>query len=80
MLVKALACDFGSTLGEGDRIGPRVRESLGRARHADVRLILVSGRTCFELMRMCDCLHLFSPFGDGARTTPRPRSPRPRGD
>jgi hydroxymethylpyrimidine pyrophosphatase-like HAD family hydrolase len=56
---KALACDFDGTLASEDRIGPAAREALERARSAGLRLVLVTGRTFFELMRVCDCLDLF---------------------
>jgi hydroxymethylpyrimidine pyrophosphatase-like HAD family hydrolase len=56
---KALACDFDGTLAFEDRIGPAVRDALDRARKADLRLILVTGRTFFELTRVCDCMELF---------------------
>jgi hydroxymethylpyrimidine pyrophosphatase-like HAD family hydrolase len=56
---KALAFDFDGTLASNDRIGPGVREALERARQAELRLILVTGRTFFELSRVCDCLQLF---------------------
>jgi hypothetical protein len=56
---KALACDYDGTLAFEDRIPPAVREALGRARTAGLRLILVTGRTFFELTRVCDCLELF---------------------
>ena len=59
MFFKALAFDFDGTLASDDRIGPGVREALGRARQAGLRLILVTGRTFFELGRVCDCLDLF---------------------
>lgn len=59
MLIKALACDFDGTLAFEDRIGPYVRDTLDRARKASLRLILVTGRTFFELTRVCDCLELF---------------------
>jgi hydroxymethylpyrimidine pyrophosphatase-like HAD family hydrolase len=59
MFFKALAFDFDGTLASDDRIGPRVREALERARKAGLRLILVTGRTFFELSRVCDCLELF---------------------
>jgi hydroxymethylpyrimidine pyrophosphatase-like HAD family hydrolase len=59
VLIKALACDFDGTLAAEDRIGPAVRDALERARKADLRLILVTGRTFFELTRVCDCLELF---------------------
>jgi len=56
---KALACDYDGTLASEDRIGPLVREALERARKTGLRLILVTGRTFFELTRVCDCLELF---------------------
>jgi hydroxymethylpyrimidine pyrophosphatase-like HAD family hydrolase len=59
MNFKALACDYDGTLASEDRIGGPVREALRRAREADVRLVLVTGRTFFELTRVCDCLDLF---------------------
>ena len=59
VLFKALACDFDGTLAFDDRIGPAARDALGRARTAGLRLVLVTGRTFFELTRVCDCLELF---------------------
>jgi hypothetical protein len=56
---KALACDFDGTLASEDRVGPAVREALVAARRAALRLVLVTGRTFFELTRVCDCLELF---------------------
>ena len=56
---KALACDYDGTLAFEDRIPPPVREALERARKAGLRLLLVTGRTYFELTRICDCLELF---------------------
>jgi len=56
---KALACDYDGTLASEDRIGPAVRQALGRARKAGLRVILVTRRTFFELTRVCDCLELF---------------------
>jgi hydroxymethylpyrimidine pyrophosphatase-like HAD family hydrolase len=58
-LFKALACDFDGTLASEDRVGPEVRAALERARRMGIRLILVTGRTFFELTRVCDCLELF---------------------
>jgi hydroxymethylpyrimidine pyrophosphatase-like HAD family hydrolase len=55
----ALACDYDGTLASGDRIGPEVLAALERARRAGTRLILVTGRTFFELTRVCDRLDLF---------------------
>ena len=59
MLLKALACDFDGTLASEDKIGGTAREALERARRAGLRLILVTGRTFFELTRVCDCLEVF---------------------
>lgn len=59
MLLKALAFDFDGTLASEDKIGRGAREALERARRAGLRLILVTGRTFFELTRVCDCLELF---------------------
>jgi hypothetical protein len=59
MLFRALACDFDGTLASEDRIGAEARAALGQARTAGLRLILVTGRTFFELTRVCDCLDLF---------------------
>jgi hypothetical protein len=59
MLFKALACDFDGTLASEDRIGEEARTALGQARAAGLRLVLVTGRTFFELTRVCDCLELF---------------------
>jgi hydroxymethylpyrimidine pyrophosphatase-like HAD family hydrolase len=56
---KALACDFDGTLAVDDRIGPPVRAALEQAKKAGLRLVLVTGRTFFELTRVCDCLELF---------------------
>jgi len=56
---RALACDFDGTLAVQDRIEPDVKAALEQARAAGVRLILVTGRTFFELTRVCDCLELF---------------------
>ncbi|HEU5188067.1 MAG TPA: HAD hydrolase family protein [Methylomirabilota bacterium] len=56
---KALACDVDGTLAVEDRVEPEVKGSLEQARRMGVRLILVTGRTFFELTRVCDCLELF---------------------
>jgi hydroxymethylpyrimidine pyrophosphatase-like HAD family hydrolase len=58
-LFKALACDYDGTLASEDRMGEEARAALGQARAAGLRLILVTGRTFFELTRVCDCLDLF---------------------
>lgn len=59
MVIKALACDFDGTLASSERIGSYVRQTLERARAADLRLILVTGCTFFELTRAWDFLELF---------------------
>ncbi|HJR50363.1 MAG TPA: HAD hydrolase family protein, partial [Gemmatimonadales bacterium] len=56
---QALACDFDGTLAVEDRVPPAVRDALDQARRAGLRLILVTGRTFFELTRVCDCLDTF---------------------
>jgi HAD superfamily hydrolase (TIGR01484 family) len=55
----ALACDYDGTLAFADRIGPEALGALERARQAGVRLILVTGRTFFDLTRVCERLDLF---------------------
>jgi HAD superfamily hydrolase (TIGR01484 family) len=55
-MFKALACDFDGTLASDDRIGPAARRALSKAREAGIKLILVTGRTLFELTRVCECL------------------------
>lgn len=59
MIFKALACDYDGTLASQDRIGPEALAALGRAREAGLGLILVTGRTFFELIRVCERLDLF---------------------
>jgi phosphoglycolate phosphatase (TIGR01487 family) len=59
MIFKALACDFDGTLASEDRIGEAARSALRQAQEAGIRLILVTGRTFFELTRVCDCLDRF---------------------
>lgn len=56
---RALACDYDGTLASGDRLAPEVVEALERARSAGLRLVLVTGRTFFELVRVCAWLDLF---------------------
>jgi hydroxymethylpyrimidine pyrophosphatase-like HAD family hydrolase len=55
----ALACDYDGTLAFADRIGPEAFAGLERARQAGLRLILVTGRTFFDLTRVCERLDLF---------------------
>jgi hypothetical protein len=59
VVFKGLACDFDGTLAVEDRVDPGVKAALEQARRTGVRLILVTGRTFFELTRVCDCLDLF---------------------
>lgn len=59
MIFRALACDYDGTVASGDRIGAEALAALGRAREAGLRLILVTGRTFFELIRVCEQLDLF---------------------
>src|SRR5262250_984662 len=59
MLFRALACDFDGTLASDDHVDPEVKKALQQARQMGVTLILVTGRTFFELTRVCDCLDLF---------------------
>lgn len=58
-MFKALACDYDGTIASRDRIVPEALFALGRAREAGLRLVLVTGRTFFELMRVCEQLDLF---------------------
>jgi hypothetical protein len=59
MIFKALACDYDGTLATQDRLEPGVVEALRRAARGGLRLILVTGRTFFELTRVCQPLDLF---------------------
>jgi hydroxymethylpyrimidine pyrophosphatase-like HAD family hydrolase len=59
VIFKALACDYDGTLASQDRIGTEALSALGSAREAGLRLILVTGRTFFELTRVCEPLDLF---------------------
>jgi len=56
---KALACDYDGTLASEDRIGAEALAALAQARAAGLRLILVTGRTFFELLRVCEPIDLF---------------------
>jgi hydroxymethylpyrimidine pyrophosphatase-like HAD family hydrolase len=56
---RALACDYDGTLATDDTIASSTLEALKRARAAGVRLVLVTGRTLFELTRACERLDLF---------------------
>src|SRR5262245_30169944 len=59
MKFTALAFDYDGTLASPDRIAPPTVAALERAREARLRLILVTGRAFFELIRVCDRLDLF---------------------
>jgi hydroxymethylpyrimidine pyrophosphatase-like HAD family hydrolase len=59
MRFQALALDYDGTLATHDRLGDGVAAALERARRAGLRLILVTGRTFFELTRVCGRLDLF---------------------
>jgi hydroxymethylpyrimidine pyrophosphatase-like HAD family hydrolase len=59
VVFRALACDFDGTLASSDQVGAPARAALQKARDAGLRLFLVTGRTFFDLTRVCDCLHLF---------------------
>ena len=59
MMFRALACDYDGTLATNDRIGEATIGALERAKGSGVRLVLVTGRTFFELIRVCERLDLF---------------------
>lgn len=59
MIFRAVACDYDGTLASEDRMGPAAIAALSRAREAGLRLVLVTGRTFFELTRVCERLDLF---------------------
>ena len=59
LIFKALACDYDGTLASEDRLGPEALAALRKAREAGLRLVLVTGRTFFELTRVCEHLDLF---------------------
>jgi hydroxymethylpyrimidine pyrophosphatase-like HAD family hydrolase len=59
MRFAALACDYDGTLASHDRLGPEALAALARAGQAGLRLILVTGRTFFELLRVCGRLDIF---------------------
>jgi hypothetical protein len=59
MIFKALVCDYDGTLATQDRLVPEVVEALHRASRSGLRLVLVTGRTFFELNRVCEPLDLF---------------------
>jgi len=59
MIWRALACDYDGTLASEDRLGPDTLGALEATRRAGVRLILVTGRTFFELLRVCERVDVF---------------------
>ena len=59
MKFKVLACDFDGTLASEGQIGPSALEAIEKARQAGLKVILVTGRTFFELTRVCERLDLF---------------------
>lgn len=59
MRFRALACDYDGTLASDDRLVPGAAVALGEARDAGLRLVLVTGRSFFDLTRVCDRLDLF---------------------
>ena len=59
MIFRALACDYDGTLATHDRIGESTVGALRRARDAGLKLVLVTGRVFFELIRVCEHLDLF---------------------
>jgi hydroxymethylpyrimidine pyrophosphatase-like HAD family hydrolase len=59
VIFTALACDYDGTLASQDRIGAEALAALLQAREAGLRLVLVTGRTFFELTRVCERLDLF---------------------
>ena len=56
---QALALDYDRTLASHDRLADATVAALERARQAGLQLVLVSGRTFFELTRVCPRLDLF---------------------
>jgi hydroxymethylpyrimidine pyrophosphatase-like HAD family hydrolase len=59
MLFQALALDYDGTIAAHDRLSDGVAAALERARRSGLKLILVTGRTFFELTRVCARLDLF---------------------
>lgn len=57
--LRALALDYDGTLARHDRLSEGTVAALERARRAGLQLILVTGRTFFELTRVCPRLYLF---------------------
>ena len=59
MIFKALACDYDGTLASENRLAPATIAALKEARETGIHLILVTGRSFFELTRVCERLDLF---------------------
>lgn len=59
MRFQALALDYDGTLASHDRLADPTVAALERARQAGLQLVLVTGRTFFELARVCRRLDLF---------------------
>ena len=59
MPFQALAVDYDGTVAAHDRLSDAMAAVLERTRRAGIRLILVTGRTFFELTRVCARLDLF---------------------
>jgi haloacid dehalogenase-like hydrolase len=59
MMPRALTCDYDGTLATEDRLAPATVAALEQARAAGLHLILLTGRTFFELTRVCERLDLF---------------------
>jgi hypothetical protein len=56
---RALALDYDGTLASHDHLADATIAALERARRSGLRLVLVTGRTFFELARVCRRLDLF---------------------
>jgi HAD superfamily hydrolase (TIGR01484 family) len=61
MRLAALALDYDGTIAQGDQIDLSVREAIAYARNAGVIILLVTGRSLFEVRRVAGDLH----FVDG---------------
>jgi hydroxymethylpyrimidine pyrophosphatase-like HAD family hydrolase len=59
VIFRALACDYDGTLAWDDVIAPATAAAVRRAREAGVRVVLATGRTFFDLTRVCADLELF---------------------
>jgi hypothetical protein len=82
LLFPAIACDYDGTLAVHDGIPPGTVTALGRARAAGIALVLATGRTLFELTRVCEHLDLFDAVvaeNGGVLYFPRDRAMRVEG-